>query len=147
MALSPKLHVVPAPATPLTPWNHSISHVDMSKDAEVYSQNQIQQWLDSLEFESFHSMMTTVLAATVCQYGDQHTCPNHPPPNYFAAFTPPALVHRVLNNYLGKFVKILADVGEVCSILVAMYLLVGLSRVVLGGSSEKGDSKVGFPEF
>ena len=70
------------------------------------------------------------LAATICQYGQHDQCPSHPPPTYMQMFNPPQVIHKILNSYLGSFVTTLLEVGEVTSIFVAIYLLLGLARCV-----------------
>ena len=128
VAMSPRIHSVPTPAEPLTPWNTTIEHQDMAHDGGLYSQDQIRQKLDTLEFENFHQTTTMTLAASICNYDHQETCPDHPQPKYIEMFNPPQLIHKILDSYLGSFITTLLEVGEITSIFVAVYLLFGLVR-------------------
>merc|ERR1712082_274582 len=71
---------------------------------------------------------TMTLAASICNYDHQENCPDHPQPKYIEMFNPPQLIHKILDSYLGSFVTTLLEVGEITSIFVAVYLLLGLVR-------------------
>ena len=98
VAMSPRIHSVPTPSDPLTPWNTTVTHEDMSQDAGLYSQAQVRQKLDTLEFESFHATTTTTLAATICKYGQHGSCPSHPQPTYMEFLNPPQMIHKILEG-------------------------------------------------
>merc|ERR1712082_493617 len=73
---------------------------------------------------------TMTLAASICNYDHQETCPDNPQPKYIEMFNPPQLINKILDSYLGSLITTLLEVGEITSIFVAIYLLLGLVKCV-----------------
>ena len=133
IAATPHLMKLPLPGRPArTSMNFTRSrHEDLSKDAGIYTLSQATTKFETLENIGLHRRLLSVIANSVCNNVDMKDCaaPNNRLP--FSAFAPPELIVTTFNSLLSRFLHVMNEIGTVASILVAVYLLIGLIKSVI----------------
>ena len=134
IAQSPSLHTVPSPRELTASAPDPTQPIDLSTDVGVYSNLQAQMSFDSLNYEGFHQALMSSITTSVCrQHNPDLPCPTTSPQtqDYFESLTHVPTVQGAMKNYLSRFMKFLNIFGEVCSITVVIYILLGVLRTIV----------------